>query len=174
MARKLGFCFGQFRAADTRAGVLLDYQRLPEAAMALREADELCVESLGAFARESVDLTRAFYHLAVNEFEAAKTLSTRISPFDVCSRSRHALLAAALALRIEVQSGRLETARPILDHLDRAHADVLSFAGADQIALAIVEGKAALEGAASAREFARDFLETKRQELFPPPTLLLR
>jgi len=172
LARKFGFCFGQYRAADMRAGVLLEYQRLREAEVALHEATELCEESLGQFVRESLNLTWAFYHLATGDWDSAIETSTRISPFDQGSRSRHALLAAALRLRICVQSRNYDEGSAILNHLLIENTNVFCHAGADQIAVAVLEALLALRGRHEALRFARHYISVQRQELFEPPPAL--
>jgi len=172
IARKFGYCFGQFRAADIRAGVLLDYYQLTDARAALAEATELCVESLGRFALESLNITWAFYHLAVDDWDAAKQVASRIAPPDLSSRSRHAMLSAALRLRLATKLADVVKARALLAHLTQSNANVFRHAGADQIAVAVFEAMLALEGGDTARAFAEDYTVRKRQELFAPPRVL--
>jgi hypothetical protein len=172
LARKLGFTFGQFRAADMKAGLLLDYYRLREAEAALIEAHSLLADSLGTFERESLDLTWAFWSLASGDWESARDRAASITLVDSSSRSRHALLASALKLRLATRAGAREEVELILRHLTGPNADVLSHGGSDQIALAIFEALHLLRGREVAESFARDFVRTKRQERFVPPPQL--
>ena len=174
LARKFGFSYGQFRAADMKAGLLLDYYMLREAEKALKEARSLLADSLGAFMKESLELTWAFWCLASDDWEGARERASRIAPVDLASRSRHAMLSAALRLRLATRQGARKEAEQILRHLTGPHADVLSHGGSDQIALAIFEALALLRSSSEAQAFAQQYVGTKRQERFAPPPQLQR
>jgi len=169
LSKKFGFSYGQFRAADMRAGLLLDYYDLPAAAEALQEAEGLFEGSLGSFMRESLNLTWAFWHLAVGNSDGAWRITKDIAPFDASNASRHAILAAALQLRFCVLDRRYDDAEGILEHLNTRHTNVLRHGGSDQVALAIYEAFFALRGEDTAKEFARDYILEKRKERFLPP-----
>ncbi len=172
IARRFGFTYGQFRAADMKAGLLLDYYRLDEARVALIEAQTLLSETLGSFVRESLNLTWAFWCLATEDWQGAHERSAKVSPYDESSRSRHAMLAAALQLRLASHRQVRAEAEQILPHLLDRNIDVLSFGGSDQIALAILNSLQFLRDGAIAEAFARDYVRNRRQELFSPPAPL--
>lgn len=169
LARKFGFSYGQFRAADMKAGLLLDYYRLPEAKVALIEAQSLLYDSLGSFMRESLDLTWAFWSLATGDWKDASERASRISPVDLTNRSRHARLSAALRLRLATRRGDTEEAERILRYLTGPRADVLCYGGSDQIALAVIEALVHLRSRDDAELFRLDYLKSRRQERFAPP-----
>lgn len=172
LARKFGFSYGQFRAADMKAGLLLDYYDLPRAQEALIEADELYNESLGRFIEESLNLTWAFWLLATGDVQGAKERAARVTSFDPLSASRHSILGAALRLRLCLNDDLRDEAERILSHLSVDHADVLRHGGSDQVAVAIHQAIAQLRGADAARAFAQDYANNRRQDRFPlPPTL---
>ncbi len=172
LARKFGFGYGQFRAADMRAGLLLDYDDLTAAEQALIEANVLFSESLGAFMRESLDLTAAFWQLAIGDWDGARSTSARIAPFDPGSRSRHSILAAALRLRICIRENNHDESAALVDYILVQNGDVLSHGGSDQVALALHEALGALRSHVDAIEFARRYVLELRQERFPAPSPL--
>lgn len=169
LSRKFGFSYGQFRAADMKAGLFLDYYRLPEAEAALIEGQSLLYDSLGGFMRESLNLTWAFWCIACDDWEGAGRRAARISAVDLTKRSRHAMLTAALRLRLAIRQNSHDEAERILRHLNESHADVLCRGGSDQIALAIFEALGCFRGRNDAALFATEYLKTKRQERFAPP-----
>jgi DNA-binding SARP family transcriptional activator len=169
VAKKFGFTYGQFRAADMKAGLLLDYDQLESAKVALVEAQELMSESLGGFVRESLNLTWAFWCLSTGDWTGAVERAKAGPVLDPLSRSRHAMLAAALKLRISARQRDRDECMQILEHLSNRNADVLRFGGSDQIALAIFSALDFLRDSAAAKEFAREYVQNQRQERFPPP-----
>jgi hypothetical protein len=169
IARKFGFTYGQFRAADIRAGVLIDYYRLDEALVALEDAASLRTDTLGTFMRESLELTWAFWFLARGDYAGAREKHATLPAYDPRSRSRHAMMLAALDLRIAAFENRTADAERPLRHLLDQNAAVLTFGGSDQIALAIFESLRCLRGERPARSFARRYVREQRQEKFPPP-----
>jgi hypothetical protein len=169
IAQKFGFTYGQFRAADIRAGLLLDYYRLDEALDALEDASRLRAETLGGFARESLDLTWAFWFLARGDYRGAREKFAMLPAYDPKSRNRHAMMLAALDLRIAAFEHRFEDAERSLSHLLDRNADVLTFGGSDQIALAIYESLHCLRRNEQASSFALTYVREQRQERFPPP-----
>jgi hypothetical protein len=172
LSAQLHLVYSQFRAADVRAGLELDYERLDCAEAALRDADKLFAPALGEFFRESLAISWAFWAIETEDWGTARRTLDGLRPLDYESRSRHVILSAAARMRTAMQEGNDDGALSLLQYILKHTETLFEHSSVDQVACAVFVALAHFKGAREAHQFAQKFTRNQRRDRSPVPRLL--